>query len=110
MYQVWGEKMAKAIVESMENERDKGNLNLGQVGTRRIERVVPLVKVMEPVAAQESEIEIRESPFEEVSPEELIISDVPEIRNVVIVSEESCFGEGRGGDEQVSVDAESFIS
>ncbi len=116
MYQVWGEKMSKAIIKNMEGERDKGNLDLGQVGVKKISDVVPVVEFEEAEVTRELEIiesvvAVEKVAFESVEPEELVISDVPKIEEVTQMSEELYSEEGEGSVEQpASTDSESFIS
>ena len=89
MYQVWGEKMAKAIVENMEGERDKGNLDLGQVGVSEAKDIVPVVEfkeAVEPVVEVEeiSEIVIEEPRAEVASPEEVAREEMMQRSNVEV--------------------------
>jgi len=131
MYQVWGEKMAKAIVEGMEGERDKGNLDLGQVGVSKAEDVVPVVEFDEHINIQGPEIveqvvevaeevvEVAGPVFEDVNPDELVISDVPAIDEVAREVEELTPKEEEipqespsenSVEQPISSDAGSFIS
>ncbi|HDL02405.1 MAG TPA: hypothetical protein ENH20_01060 [Candidatus Pacearchaeota archaeon] len=85
MYQVWGEKMAKTIVENMERERDAGNLELGQVGLNSDKPRASLVEdVAEPQLEDLRELTPENSQSEDgnnniieaVSAEDLVMNNV----------------------------------
>ena len=100
MYQVWGEKMAKAIVEGMEKERDAGNMDLGQVSENS---VVAEVREVAPVIEFESQDDcetcgclVEDGPMdeiievEEIVVEEPIVEDTDEVNRIkpaVVVSQ-----------------------
>lgn len=103
MYQVWGEKMAKTIIENMEKEKGAGNLELGRVGEAEERGMVETSREIEVV--EESSIEVRGN-------EGFVESE--NIQVVEGVIEESSEEVGEGYDEQIaaaeSLSAENLVS
>ena len=89
MYQVWGEKMAKAIVAGMESERDKGNLELGQVGNE-IRTQEHVVELEEPVIESVSQDELERSNVLVVEPP---LEDIDKLRESECLIEQPSFSE-----------------
>jgi hypothetical protein len=83
MYQVWGEKMAKAIVENMERERDVGNLELGRVGEESEKSDEVEILEIEETLTIETDQEIKQDLFEERGEILENIEVVPEIEEFV---------------------------
>ncbi|MBT6956446.1 hypothetical protein HN997_04100 [archaeon] len=75
MYQVWGEKMAKAIVENMEKERAAGNLDLGRVGEGAIEEPLEVSEVFEEVIVEVPQAETNFDTGNTLQDNELIIPE-----------------------------------
>ena len=89
MHKVWGEKMSAAIIGGMEKEKDKGNLELGDVGNstaniQKENKEEPILKIEDnspEISPKEIQKEVFIEPDREFKEIENVEEFIPESSN-----------------------------